>query len=51
VVHASVQAGGRGIAIGRNIWEHGKTRLMVEAMVGLVHEGWMVKQALAHAGA
>ena len=51
VVHASVQAGGRGIAIGRNIWEHGKTRLMVEAMVGLVHEGWTVKQALAHAGA
>ncbi|MCX7032260.1 MAG: 2-amino-3,7-dideoxy-D-threo-hept-6-ulosonate synthase [Spirochaetes bacterium] len=51
VVHASIQAGGKGIAIGRNIWEHGKTRLMVEAMVGLVHEGWTVAQALAHAGA
>jgi class I fructose-bisphosphate aldolase len=50
VVHASLQAGGRGIAIGRNIWEHGKTRLVVEAMVGLVHEGWTVKQALAHLG-
>jgi len=50
VVHASLQAGGKGIAIGRNIWEHGKTRQVVEAMVGLVHEGWTVKQALAHAG-
>jgi DhnA family fructose-bisphosphate aldolase class Ia len=50
VVHASLQAGGKGIAIGRNIWEHGKTRPVVEAMVGLVHEGWTVKQALAHAG-
>jgi DhnA family fructose-bisphosphate aldolase class Ia len=49
-VHASLQAGGKGIAIGRNIWEHGKTRLMVEAMVGLVHEGWTVAQALAHVG-
>jgi DhnA family fructose-bisphosphate aldolase class Ia len=50
VVHASIQAGGKGIAIGRNIWEHGKTRPVVEAMVGLVHEGWTVKQAMAHAG-
>jgi class I fructose-bisphosphate aldolase len=48
LVHASIQAGGKGIAIGRNIWEHGKTRQMVEAMVGIVHEGWSVKQALAH---
>jgi DhnA family fructose-bisphosphate aldolase class Ia len=50
VVHASLQAGGKGIAIGRNIWEHGKTRPVVEAMVGLVHESWTVKQAMAHVG-
>ncbi len=50
LVHASIQAGGKGIAIGRNIWEHGKTKAMVEAMVGIVHEGWTVKQALAHVG-
>ena len=49
-VHASLQAGAKGIAIGRNIWQHGKTRLMVEAMVGLVHENWTVAQALAHVG-
>jgi len=28
LVHASIQAGGKGIAIGRNIWEHGKTKAM-----------------------
>jgi DhnA family fructose-bisphosphate aldolase class Ia len=50
-VHASLQAGGKGIAIGRNIWQHGNTRRMVEAMVGMVHENWTVAQALAHAGA
>jgi DhnA family fructose-bisphosphate aldolase class Ia len=50
-VHASLQAGGKGIAIGRNIWQHGNTRRMVEAMVGMVHQGWTVAEALAHAGA
>jgi DhnA family fructose-bisphosphate aldolase class Ia len=49
-VHESLQAGGAGIAIGRNLWQHGKTRIMVEAMVGLVHQGWSVEQALRHVG-
>jgi DhnA family fructose-bisphosphate aldolase class Ia len=43
-----LQAGAAGIAIGRNIWQHANPRAMVEAMVGVVHEGWTVKQALAH---
>ena len=47
-VHDSVQAGGAGIAIGRNIWQHVNPQAVVEAMVGLVHEGWSVKQALKH---
>jgi DhnA family fructose-bisphosphate aldolase class Ia len=47
-VHQSLQAGGAGIAIGRNIWQHPSPQTVVEAMVGLVHEGWSVKQALAH---
>jgi DhnA family fructose-bisphosphate aldolase class Ia len=50
VFHA-MEAGARGIAIGRNIWQHGKTKAMVEAMVGIVHERWTVKQALGHVGA
>lgn len=49
-VYWSVQAGGAGIAIGRNIWAQGRTRAMVEAMNGLVHSGWTVEQALSHVG-
>ena len=49
-VYDSLQAGGAGIAIGRNIWQQGRTRVMVEAMVGLVHENWTVAQALKHVG-
>ncbi len=49
-VHQSLEAGGAGVAMGRNIWEHGKTRAMVEAMIGLVHEHWTVPQALRHVG-
>ncbi len=47
-VYYSIQAGGSGIAIGRNIWQHENTRAMIEAMSGIVHEGWTVKQAMAH---
>lgn len=50
-VYFAMQAGAKGIAIGRNIWQHANTRAMVEAMAGLVHEGWSVEQALKHAGA
>jgi DhnA family fructose-bisphosphate aldolase class Ia len=49
-VHDSLQAGGAGIAIGRNIWQHADPQAVVEAMVGLVHEGWTAKQASKHAG-
>jgi DhnA family fructose-bisphosphate aldolase class Ia len=48
VVWNSMQAGAAGVAIGRNIWQHPDPRAMVEAMVGVVHEGWTAKQALAH---
>ena len=47
-VYFSIQAGGSGIAIGRNIWQHKNTRAMIEAMAGVVHEGWSVKQAMAY---
>ncbi len=47
-VYHSLQAGGAGIAIGRNIWQHENVKAMIEAMVGLVHEVWSVKQALKH---
>ncbi|MFZ2636263.1 MAG: hypothetical protein WBH97_05525 [Rectinemataceae bacterium] len=49
-VYWSIQAGGAGIAIGRNIWGQGRTRAMIEAMNGLVHAGWTADQALSHVG-
>ena len=47
-VYYSIQAGGSGIALGRNIWQHENTRAMIEAMSGIIHEGWTTKQAMAH---
>jgi DhnA family fructose-bisphosphate aldolase class Ia len=47
-IHGSLQAGGAGVAMGRNVFQHPHPRAMVEAMVGLVHQGWSVRQALAH---
>jgi DhnA family fructose-bisphosphate aldolase class Ia len=49
-IYFSMQAGAKGIAIGRNIWQHKNTRVMIEAMAGLVHENWTVKQAQNHIG-
>jgi DhnA family fructose-bisphosphate aldolase class Ia len=47
-VYRSIQAGGAGVAIGRGIWGGGRTRAMVEALVGIVHEGWTPDQAARH---
>ncbi len=49
-VYYAMQAGARGIAIGRNIWQRDNVLAMIEAMSGLVHEGWSVKQAMTHIG-
>jgi DhnA family fructose-bisphosphate aldolase class Ia len=47
-IHESLAAGGKGVAMGRNIWQHPSPRAMIEAIVGLVHENCTVKQALHH---
>lgn len=49
-IYDSLQAGGCGIAIGRNIWQHTDVKGMLEAVMGLVHRGWSVEQACEHAG-
>lgn len=49
-VYHSLQAGGKGIAMGRNIWQHDRTQAIVEAMVGLIHEDWTVRAAVRHVG-
>ncbi|MDY0287249.1 MAG: hypothetical protein RBR15_00325 [Sphaerochaeta sp.] len=46
-IHDSLEAGGCGIAMGRNIWGFGKVGAMLEAVNGLVHGHWGVDKALA----
>lgn len=41
----SLVAGGKGIAVGRNVWEHEKVEQMLAAVNGLVHGGWSVDEA------
>ena len=44
-VFYAMQAGAKGIALGRNLWQDRSTKAMVQAMAGLVHGGWSVEQA------
>jgi len=46
-IYDSLQAGGSGIAMGRNIWSFGKVEAMLEAINGLIHGHWGVDKALA----
>ena len=47
-VYSAMQAGARGIAMGRNIWQRNNVLAMIEAMAGLVHERWSVQRAMNH---
>jgi fructose-bisphosphate aldolase/2-amino-3,7-dideoxy-D-threo-hept-6-ulosonate synthase len=44
--YESIQAGGSGISIGRNVFQHATPALMVKAMSAIVHKGASVEQAL-----
>lgn len=45
-IYDSIQAGGKGIAMGRNIWGQGNVENMLKAVNGLIHNSWTPKQAL-----
>jgi class I fructose-bisphosphate aldolase len=47
MVHDSLRAGGGGISLGRNVFQHARPQQLVRALRGLVHEDWDVEQALA----
>jgi class I fructose-bisphosphate aldolase len=47
MVHDSLRAGGGGISLGRNVFQHQNPQKIVQALRGLVHEDWDVEQALA----
>jgi len=46
MVYNSVQAGGAGVAAGRNVFQHERPTEMVRVICGIVHEGLDVKAAL-----
>ncbi len=46
MVYDSIQAGGKGVAIGRNIFQAKDPTKMTRAIAAIVHEGYSVKEAL-----
>lgn len=46
MVHGSVQAGGIGVSLGRNIFQHQNPEAMSRAVVAIVHKGATVDDAL-----
>ncbi len=47
MIYESIQAGGKGVAMGRNVWGHNNPTKMTEAIVAIVHDGASVEDALA----
>lgn len=46
MVHDSIQAGGAGVAVGRNVWQHPNVAGIVRALSAIIHDGATPKQAL-----
>jgi fructose-bisphosphate aldolase/2-amino-3,7-dideoxy-D-threo-hept-6-ulosonate synthase len=45
MVYDSVQVGGTGVAIGRNIFQAENPTLLVRKLCAIVHQGWPVEEA------
>ncbi|MEM2099005.1 MAG: 2-amino-3,7-dideoxy-D-threo-hept-6-ulosonate synthase [Candidatus Bathyarchaeia archaeon] len=45
MVHDSLKAGGAGLSIGRNVFQHENPTLMVKALAAIIHENASVEQA------
>jgi len=50
MVSDSLKAGGAGVSIGRNVFQHENPAKMVKALSALVHDGATVDEALAILG-
>lgn len=46
MVHDSIQAGGAGLSVGRNIFQHSSPQKIVTALNKVVHEDWDVEAAM-----
>ncbi|MGE4504905.1 MAG: 2-amino-3,7-dideoxy-D-threo-hept-6-ulosonate synthase [Desulfovibrionaceae bacterium] len=45
MVHDSIAAGGAGLSVGRNVFQHKDTARLVAALSKVVHQGWSVDDA------
>lgn len=50
MVHDSIEAGGAGLSVGRNVFQHKDPTRLVEALNMVVHQDVEVDEALAHVG-
>lgn len=48
VAHDSLKAGGAGLSVGRNVFQHSDMVSLIKTLRGLVHEDWTLGQALDH---
>ena len=48
MVKGSLQAGGSGVSIGRNAFQHREPKSLVWAISEMVHHDWSVEQALQY---
>lgn len=46
MAYGSIQAGGAGLSVGRNIFQDKNPSLLVQTLHGIVHEGWDVARAI-----
>ena len=47
MVKGSIDAGGAGVSIGRNVFQHDRVSQMVKAFAKIIHENGSVEEALA----
>lgn len=50
MVHDSIQAGGSGLSVGRNVFQHRNVPLLLKALNGIVHKDWDLDQAVDFMG-
>jgi class I fructose-bisphosphate aldolase len=48
MVHDAVQAGGAGLSVGRNVFQHPNTSRLLRALNGIVHHDWDMDQAVEY---
>ncbi len=50
MVESAIRAGAAGVAMGRNVWGQPDPTRMIEALRGIVHDGWSADQADGYFG-